>query len=237
MGIGYNPRIITSGLGFNVDFSNLKSINGTTLTDMTKNNIPITLINGSANTMNITDGYAEFNPTDISGTHTYFSIANSYFNTIKSEISIETAMYVYDLFGNNQYGRGVSPRTTETSSPLGFSLGNGNITAEVNTTTGWKSGNFSSATLLGLNKWVYISQTTSVSEDTFKTYINGNLYITVSLAGSTPNGGNGFLLGRGFYGGIRNYKGRISFLRVYEKKLTPLEIQQNFNAFRARYGV
>jgi hypothetical protein len=236
MSLGHGSSIVRSSLGFNVDFANLKSISGTTLTDISSSKIPITLTNSSANTMVITNGYAEFNPVDVGGTATFYTISNNYFNTIKNEISIETAMYVYDNFGNNYYVRGVSARTTETSSPLGFSISSTGLIVETNTTNGWKTAGFSSA-LSGYNKWIHITQTTSIIDNATKTYINGNLVHTLSLAGETPNGGNGFLIGRGFYGGIRNYNGRVGFLRVYSKRLIQSEISQNFEAFRGRYGI
>jgi hypothetical protein len=236
MALGHGVSIVRDGLGLNVDFANPKSINSTTLTDVSSNGIPISLTNSSANTMVITNGYAEFNPIDIGGTATFYTISNSYFNTIKNEISIETAMYVYSNLGNDQWVRGVSPRIAEGGSPLGFSIMMSGMTVEANTTNGWKGSSFST-TLSGYNKWLYITQTTSVTDNEFKTYINGILVRTVSLAGEIPNGGNGFLIGRGFYGGIRNYNGRVGFLRVYSKRLVESEIRQNFDAFKGRYGI
>lgn len=237
MGLGHGVSIVRDGLGLSVDFANPKSVNGTALNDISNNSIPVSLTNPSANTMVITNGYAEFNPVDISGVATYYTISNSYFNTIKNEISIETAMYVYGNFGNDQWVRGVSPRTSESASPLGFSIrSNNGMTVEANTTNGWKSGNVGSSEI-AYNRWIYITQTTSVTDNAMKTYVNGVLLGSVSLAGEIPNGGNGFLIGRGFYGGTRNYNGRVGFLRVYSKRLVESEIQQNFDALRGRYGL
>ena len=236
MSLGHGASIVRNNLGFNADFSNVKSIDGTNLIDISGNNIATTLSNPSANTMVLANGYAEFNPLDIGGTATFYTISNSYFNTIKNEISIETAMYVYSNFGNNSWVRGVSPRISETSSPLGFSIQSSGMSVEVNTTNGWKTASFSTP-LSGYNKWLYITQTTSVTDNEFKTYINGTLVRTVSLVGEIPNGGGGFLIGRGFFGGIRNYNGRVGFLRVYAKRLSHNEIQRNFEATRGRYGI
>lgn len=239
MAVVSGANIVDNGLVFHLDAANSKSYpgSGTVWEDMSANNISTVLTNQSANTMTIANGYFEFNPSDVSSTATYWTISNSYFPTIKNETSMETAMYVYDIFGNGQYGRGVSPRVSESGSPYGFSIGSGSLTAEVNTVAGWKTGTYSSS-IIGLNKWLLISQVTSVADDSFKTYVNGNLVRTVSLGGSQPTwGGNGFLIGRGFYGGIRNYKGRVAFLRVYNKPLTIGEIQNNFNAVRGRYGI
>lgn len=82
------------------------------------------------------------------------------------------------------------------------------------------------------------------------TYISGSrrLYINGVLVGSdtqtgtisTNNGGmsigayGGFAgaFGRGYF-----YNGNLSICRVYNRALTPSEVQQNFNATRGRYGI
>lgn len=238
MGVNHQGKVVTDKLGFVVDFSNPKSINTNTLglTDIGPNKIPTTLTYPESNSLTIQNGVAVFSPIDSGNNATYYTISNSYFNNIKNEITLETCMNVTDTFGSAQYCRGVSPRTTETSSPLGFGVGNGYIGYEVNTSTGWKTGGQGNA-LCNNGLWIHISQTTSVLDNSFKTYVNGNLVATISLGGSIPNGGNGILIGRGFYGGIWNYKGKVSFVRVYEKALSASEIHQNFNTLRGRYGI
>lgn len=232
------PVPVLNGLGFCVDFANPESINSTTkeLVDLSTNKIPVTLTNSGDNTLTITSGYADFNPTNVSSSATHYTISNTYFNTIKNEITLETAVYVTNDFGSGAYPRPVSPRTTETSQPLGFSIGSNGITTEVNTNTGWLTA-FTATPQAGYNKWVYVTQTTSVSANVFLTYVNGVLVRTTSLAGSIPNGGNGLLIGRGFYGGVRNYSGRVGFVRVYSKALTQAEILQNYNATKGRYNL
>jgi hypothetical protein len=229
-----------SSVGFCVDFSNLKSISGTTLTDLSANQIPIVLTNSGDGTLSITNGYAVFSPATLTGSATYYTISNSYFNDIKNEMTLETCMYPTSNFsgagGGTNYVRGVSPRTSETASPLGFSIAEPGITSETNTTAGWLTG-YSSTALAGLNKWNYVTQTVSVTDNSFKTYINGYLTNTISLTGATPNGGNGILIGRGFFGGVANYVGQVSFVRVYNRALTAEEVLINFNAARSRYGL
>lgn len=235
MGIAYNPKVLTANLAFSVDFSNVKSINGTTLTDMSGVKIPITITNSSSNTINIVNGYADFTPTTSNSTATYYTVSNTYFNDIRTEVTVETAMYVYGDFGVSQSQRGVSSRTTETSAPWGFAILSNGIATELNTTTGWNTASTVSS-LSGFNKWIIVTQKTSITSSTMDTFINGQLVKSQPFTG-TPNGGNGILLGRGFYGGVQNYNGRIGFVRVYNKALTTQEIKQNFNAMRGRYGI
>jgi hypothetical protein len=156
-------------------------------------------------------------------------------NDIKNEITLETCMYAYGNFGNDQHVRGVSPRTTETNSPLGFSVGTSSISTEINTTNGWNTAVTSNSNV-GYNKWVHISQTTSITSSKFITYINGVQVKEQTFTG-TPNGGNGLLIGRGFYAGTCNYNGRVSFVRVYNRAITSAEVQQNFNSVRGRFGL
>jgi hypothetical protein len=236
MALSHSPKIITENIGFNVDFANPKSINGTTLTDISLNRLPITLTNPEANSLTITGGYAQFTPVDVANTATFYTISNSYFNDIKNEMTLETCMYVTNDFGSGAFPRGVSPRITESGSPLGFAINSSGISFEINTSAGWKTGSASSINS-GYNKWVYVTQTTSLSGDAFKTYINGVLVGQLSLGADTIGSGNGILIGRGFFGGVKNYHGRVGFVRVYNRALSATEIQQNFNALRGRYGL
>jgi hypothetical protein len=240
MAIVYNTNIVRPGIAFHADFANPKGISGTTLTDLS-NNLSVSLTNPGANTVNITNGYAEFLPADLTSTATFYTISNSsYFNNIKSEITLETALYVYSTLGSTDtinIIRGVSPRVTETGSPLGFSLAADRITYEVNTNLGWTTGQAIGAAGVGHNKWVYITQVTSVIDNSFKTYVNGALVATLSLAGGIPTNGNGILIGRGFYAGIKNYHGRVGFVRVYSTALSATQVAQNFNAQRGRFGL
>lgn len=229
------PEIVNSGLVFDVDFNNAKSISGTTLTDISGTNIPVTLTNAAGATLSIQNGYALFNPSDESNTAvTYYTISNTYFNDIKNEMTLECACFVTTQATGGS--RIVSTRTSETSSPLGFGLSFSGITVEVNTSSGWKTGNYSGSEF-GNGKWIFVTQTTSVTSDDMKTFTNGNYKGSVSLAATLPNGGNGLLIGRGFYGGIRNCGGGVSFVRVYNRALSNSEIRQNFNALRGRFGV
>lgn len=234
MSLGHGSSIVRNGLHFSVDFSNLKSVQSLSLTDISGNGIPITITNPSDNTLQVTNGYAQFSPSTEGGSATFYTISDSSFNTIKNEITLETAVYITSLTSGGT--RIVSPRIVEGGYPLGFGVNASTLSVEVNTDTGWKTGVASGAGI-GTNTWIYVTQTTSVIDNSFKTYVNGELRNTISLGGSIPTGGGGLLIGRGFYGGIRNATGRVGFVRVYSRALTSTEIQQNFNALRGRYGI
>jgi hypothetical protein len=236
MAIAYNASVIINGLGFYVDFANSKSVTGVTLTDMAGNQLPISIINTGTGSLSVANGYADFNPvSNTSTTATFYTISNSYFTDNRTEITLETAMYVYQDFGNSSFVRGVSPRVTESGSPLGFSLGSTSITAEINTGS-WVTSNTATPLISGYNKWYHITQTTSASAGQMKTYVNSVLVNTVNFTG-TPTTGNGYLIGRGFFGGFHNYSGRVGFVRFYNRVLSQDEITSNFNTTRGRYGI
>lgn len=237
MTIAYNTSPISNGLGFLVDFSNSKCLSGLDAYDISRNKMGITLSNPSANTVDIIDGYANFNPPDISSTASFYTISNGYFASIKNETSFECAMYPYGVIASSQNCRGVSTRVSETGAQFGFAHSGTSLSTEINTSGGWLTSGTGALSDLSYNKWVIICQTTSASENTFKTYVNGILRNTVSLAGNSINSSGGFLLGRGFYGGIRNFDGRVGYLKVYNRKLEANEVAINFEAIRRRYAL
>jgi hypothetical protein len=195
MSLGHGASVARNGLVFSADFSNGKNISGTTLTDIF--NYPITLTNSGAGTVSVTGGYADFTPANLISTATFYTISNTYFNTIASEISFETVIYPVQslgVAGDGNYVRPISPRTTETGSPLGFGIGTDRILTEINTTNGWNVATTVTSAITGYNKWYHIIQTTSVTTGLFNTYINGTLVKNQAFTG-TPNGGGGFLIG------------------------------------------
>jgi hypothetical protein len=62
---------------------------------------------------------------------------------------------------------------------------------------------------------------------------------TVSLTGSVNFTGSGLslALGRWLADGGREFNGKISTSRIYNRALPPAEVTQNFNALRGRYGI
>jgi hypothetical protein len=73
------------------------------------------------------------------------------------------------------------------------------------------------------------------------TYLNG---VPVTVNASTPNGFvnvfNNVVIGKGFHldsASTRSFTGKIPSVQIYNRVLTPAEVQQNFNATRSRYGI
>jgi hypothetical protein len=227
-------NIVTDGLVLSLDAANVKSyITGsTTWRDMSGNNIISTLVNpGTAsfsnNTINFTPS-SSFN-----STASFYSITDSRISSLTTELTLETWVNPSVVAQNTT--RPVSPRIDERGSPLGFSLGSNIITYELNTSTGWGTGNVSNSNIAA-GRWVHVMQTTSDSAKSFRTYVNGVLVANLTFTG-TPNSGGGLLIGRGFYGGIQNYNGFVSIVRYYNRVLSADEVLQNYNATKSRYNL
>lgn len=84
-----------------------------------------------------------------------------------------------------------------------------------------------------LNTWYHFVGTYDGSNMRF--YRNGQLRNTV--AGSGTLGGSGQNMVIGNYSGAYYSQGLIPSVKIYNRTLTPTEIQQNFNAQRGLYGI
>lgn len=237
MSIAYNTSIVRSGLILNLDAANIKSYlgSGTVWTDISGQSVSASLQNAVSGTVTGTGGsagYLNFAAPDATSTVGYYQITSSAISSAVNQ-SLETCVYV-NTFHSSQ-ARPVSPRITEGGSPLGFGLYNGSIAMELNAGGSWFTATASNANITS-GKWLHISQSLDDGAKNLKTYFNGVLINTLPYTG-VPISCSGFLLGRGFYGGILNYAGRIGFVRSYNKALTATEIQQNFEATRGRYSI
>ena len=225
-------KIVTNGLVLALDAADRNSIATGSMDwkDLSGNNIP-TVLNNQASASLINNYISFFPPTtsSVANTSTY-TISSTPISTLAAEVTLDTWVNPSRLDGI--YTRPVSPRISETAQPLGFALSVGSIGYEINTTTGWNTG-FASAPAIQLNRWINITQTTSDSAKSFKTYVNGVQVADVIFTG-TPNSGGGLLIGRGFYGGAWNY---IGFVGYYNRALLASEILQNYNAQKSRFGL
>ncbi len=69
-------------------------------------------------------------------------------------------------------------------------------------------------------------------------YVNGNLIQTITISHSntiTPSGGHRYNIGQDLGGSP--YYGNISIHKLYNKALTALEVQQNYNQYKTRFNL
>jgi hypothetical protein len=70
-------------------------------------------------------------------------------------------------------------------------------------------------------------------------YINGVLAISATFSGIsiTSTNTNIFTIGGRFAGDIYPFNGKVSQVSVYNRTLSAVEVLQNFNAQKARFGL
>ena len=96
---------------------------------------------------------------------------------------------------------------------------------------------FTTSTHITAGQWNHIVCTVGAGVKTV--YINGvQRYQQTGVTGTMPTGQTNQYVGK--YGNAGNnypFSGQISISKVYNRALTAIEIQQNFNALRGRYGI
>jgi len=232
MSVTYGTSVVRNGLLLNLDAGNIKSYpgSGTAWTDISGNGISATLQNSG--TASFSNGYCTFAPPDMINTAAYYQITDTRISSLTS-LSIECWFYITSFYANA--ARPFSPRVTEANSPIGFSISNGSVTWELNGSGTWQTGSASNSDCT-TGRWICVQQSTDETTKLFKTYVNGQLVGSLTYTG-IPNSGGGILLGRGFYGGVVNFAGRISNAKCYNRALSANEMLQNFNGQRGRYGL
>lgn len=89
--------------------------------------------------------------------------------------------------------------------------------------------------IISLDKWYYITATCSLNFR--KIYVNGvEMASATGLSAMPFNSGQWDLGGGGDPEDDPDFKGSLAMFKLYNKQLTVLEIKQNFDAFKTRYG-
>jgi hypothetical protein len=225
MALNHSPSIVTNGLVLYLDAANRRSYpgSGTSWFDLSGNGNHGTLTNGptfsSANGGGIVfDGVNQFGTVsnNISPGTGNFAISVWVYKT-----EITANRYIWE-FGSNggtlSSGTSVSP---------GFRY--------YNPTIGTSSVLYTNGPTHTINTWynVVISRISGVTYF----YSNNSLIVSGNDSGNIGSWGTTFNIGR--YGGDLGYnlQGRISNIMVYNKGLTKLEIDQNYNATKGRFGL
>lgn len=224
MATHYSPKIVTDGLVLCLDAANPKSYpgSGTTWFDLSGNGNDGTLVNGPIFDSN--DGGAlNFDGVDAKATTNISSFGNN--TTWEAWVNRTTNANSYNMF----MGRTLPYFGLRTGNII-FSNSIGGSQRTLNS-TGFTPAN---------NTWYYLTFTTEYDGESTvpKIYINGIFNNSTTFTGSQSSATGFFAIGEGrstnpWY----PFNGKISAVKIYNRTLTPQEIQQNFQATRGRYGI
>lgn len=238
MGINYNPKAVTDGLILYLDAANSKSYPGTGVNwfDLSGNNNHFTLYNTptfatNKLTFNGTNHYARSNAVLNFTSYTSVTVISGVRST-----SIASGMVFEHTADWNANSGGLGLYLHSNGSTLAQDLHHTNHNTEL-------ARNYS--LVVGTNWAIHANVFSNVVDSTGRvSYGNGNLLAfsatggyatgTATTAGSFANS----YMYIGSRGGTSGFlPADLSFIKVYNKKLTAAEVQQNFNALRGRYGI
>ena len=223
MGFYRGPNIVTDGLVLALDAANKKSYpgSGTTWYDLSGNLNSGSLVNGptfdSGNGGSIVfDGGNDYvdlvslTPYSSNDPHTYSAI-----------IKTDTLSQYRWIINNGSNTEGTSLIFNGLTDKIGFFYSGGAAVRNSNT-------------ILSTNTIYFITTVYEVGKVTF--YLNG-IYDGESTTPSTWSAINTNPRIGSWYNGSYYFNGNIYNIQIYNRALTPEEVQQNYNATKARFGL
>jgi hypothetical protein len=208
------PKIVTDGLVLCLDAANRKSYpgTGTAWNDLSGNGNNGTLVNGV--------GYSSNN-----GGSLVFDGVNDYVTssfTFTAGQAVTISGWLYSTASTSAYRNFVD---TLSSRPMIWWDTQGKI--EFDTGSGYRTPS------VYRNQWVYVALVKPSGTTVASYYVNGvfasNGGVSYSVPASTPTWFN--------RSAGQTWIGNCSNVSIYNRALTPQEIQQNYNALKGRYGL
>jgi hypothetical protein len=222
--LSHSPSLVLPGLVLCLDSANPKSYpgSGTTWTDLSGNGNNGELVNS---------------PTYNSSNLGYFQFVTDDFARIANNTALDTQTPTVEVWvktnNTNQNGFWFEKGTVnaqyslfQEGSVIQWRMNIGGIT-NLSTTT---------ATYMNTSNWYQVVGT--YTSGTRRLYINGVQVNSDTQSGTIATNSGGMSIGvYGGFSGARGYyyNGNLAACRVYNRVLTPQEIQQNFNALKSRY--
>ena len=220
-----SATLITNGLVLNLDASNASSYpgSGTSWFDLSGNGNTGTLVNGV--------GYNSANGGSLvfDGVDDYATVSNN-ITPGTGDFAVSVWVYKTETASNRyiwDFGSNGGTLSSGTSVTPGFRY--------YNPTIGIGGSLYTSGPIHSINTW-YNIVISRISGTTYF-YSNGSLITSGADAGNIGSFGTTLNIGR-YGGGGLEHQGRLSSLLVYKNKgLTLQEIQQNYNATKAKFGL
>ena len=239
MAISYNPRIVTDGLVLALDAGNPKSYpgSGTAWTDLSGNGNNGTLLNGV--------GYNSSNggSLDFDGDNDYIDLGTQ---PVDSDLNMSSpsggglAVEWWGYYsGTGDSFQRIVDRSNDGGSLNGWAIYTGPVgsSTQIRLTTNNESRVLTAAALFTSNIWQHWCITWDQSSGDWAWYLNGEQTNTGNASWNIPAVETGMRIGTWNHSTGREYNGKISSIKIYNRALTASEIQQNFNALRGRFGI
>lgn len=242
MGIAYNPRIVTNGLVLALDAGNAKSYSGsgTTWTDLSGNGYNF---NVNASAYSTTGGIAHMN---FEGS---FGAAKRVVSSSLTDVpnfSNATIMCFSTLLNSTANWRTlVRASSTGNDHQVIIQFGGNALGMYDNDGAGFITSGFDVTILPNpYTQFNCLTWRMSQSSPYYQFQYNNNpTTYTITNASSTYT--QGFSVIGAYHNGTTGtgtadssqYWGKVAVFLYYNRQLTAAEIQQNFNAFRGRYGI
>jgi hypothetical protein len=217
------PATVTSGLVLELDAGNIKSYQSGSTTWFDKS--------GNANNGTLTNG-----PTFNTG-----SLGSIVFDGVDDYVTGSCSLTGQNITINMwcyPTTTGVY-RTPLTNKILDFTM-TGYAIQQRNNGTFWVaigiwgvSSDYVSDIPYSINQWINLSMT--YNGTTIAAYKNGSLFGTTPSTRTFSTGS--LIIGAGQRANTEYFSGNISSVQIYNRSLSASEVQQNFNATRARFGI
>jgi len=227
MAFNYSPKIVTSGLALYLDAANIKSyVSGSTRwNDLSGNNNHATLINGPT--------YSSGNAGSIlfDGVDDYATILNS--PSLNMNANNITVMSIFNYNTNPGYRPLAAKMRSDYGAGWELANSNGTLRATFNPSVSNNNNVFGGTIVTG--SWNL--GTVTCDNTTMRLYLNTTETSTSPLTLSPNiNSSENLLIGIRSPGS-QYLSGNMSALLVYNRALSAIEIRQNWNTLKSRFGL
>ena len=232
MGVAYNPQIVANGLVLCLDAANTKSYpgSGTTWTDLSGNGRNFTWNSVPSFTSDGAKSYfSTLNNRCTGPASNSFGINNTSGYTIFL-VSMQNALVATAAFKfYGAAGRGIFSHCTWVDDTVYFDQGG---CCGGDTRTNVASGGSQTWNIWTFRRFTN-SSTRSISKNGVTLTTNTNTAADINLSSTAIDLGSSDEYG----GNSSTWNARLNSFYVYNRGLSDLEIQQNFNALRGRFGI
>lgn len=240
MAFHHSPKIVTSGLQIALDAKNPKSYpgSGNTWFDLSGKNNHAVKNGNAANPTYSGEGFFTFGATAL-GVNNGFLISDSATIRNLNEMTVELVFTLQTksvISGDSDWMAIFSKDNGSRSNQIpAISINQGtsaNRFLHIERTSAFNSAANTFTDYTG-NKWYHVTATISSSGNISKGYLN-SVEVSSAAGGMTGNTNPIYL---GTDSGSELFKGKLAIVRMYNRALTLLELQQNFEATRGRFGL